>query len=168
MVRYLGPFQTVCDDWNYWWTYLSEHISEATAFGFAQRALLMQSNPAQSNNVSDQGATAPVDGGSFDSPQGGNEYLHGPRSTARPSTTRATPTARPASAAIRRSSTTTTRRAATSTPMPHTPGDQGPTFAGRAHVPAGETFTRAPQTGPVTPPRPGEQLMRKRRNAKAD
>ena len=40
MVRYLGPYQTVCDDWNYWWTYLSEHISEQTAFGFAQRALL--------------------------------------------------------------------------------------------------------------------------------
>ena len=34
---------------------------------------------------------------------------------------------------------------------PHTPGDQGPTFAGRAHVPAGETFTRNPQTGPQLP-----------------
>jgi hypothetical protein len=31
---------------------------------------------------------------------------------------------------------------------PHTPGDQGPTFKGRTHVPAGETFTRNPQTGP--------------------
>ena len=30
----------------------------------------------------------------------------------------------------------------------HTPGDQGPTFRGRAHVPAGETFSRNPQTGP--------------------
>ena len=31
---------------------------------------------------------------------------------------------------------------------PHTPGDQGPTFKGRTHVPAGETFSRNPQTGP--------------------
>ncbi len=31
---------------------------------------------------------------------------------------------------------------------PHTPGDQGPTYKGRAHVPAGETFTRNPTTGP--------------------
>ena len=31
---------------------------------------------------------------------------------------------------------------------PHTPGDQGPTFHGRTHVPAGETFSRNPQTGP--------------------
>ena len=33
----------------------------------------------------------------------------------------------------------------------HTPGDQGPTFTGRARVPAGETFVRSPQTGPQTP-----------------
>ena len=38
---------------------------------------------------------------------------------------------------------------------PHTPGNQGPTFAGRAHVPAGETFTRAPSTGPQLPSIPG-------------
>jgi hypothetical protein len=30
----------------------------------------------------------------------------------------------------------------------HTPGNQGPTYAGRARVPAGETFSRNPQTGP--------------------
>src|SRR6201995_4008117 len=77
VVRYLGPYQTVCDDWNYWWTYLSEHISEQTAFGFAQRALLNQANGAQKNNVGSQGATAPVNGGGSDSPlTGGNAYLH--------------------------------------------------------------------------------------------
>ena len=38
---------------------------------------------------------------------------------------------------------------------PHTPGDQGPTFAGRAHVPAGETFTRTPANRAVTPSVPG-------------
>ncbi len=63
MVKYLGPYQTVCDYWNYWWTFLSEHLSEATSFGFAQRALLNQTNPQQANNVGSQGATAPVDGG---------------------------------------------------------------------------------------------------------
>jgi virulence factor Mce-like protein len=45
MVKYLGPYVTVCDDWNYFWTYLSEHISEATRFGFAQRVLLNMGNP---------------------------------------------------------------------------------------------------------------------------
>jgi ABC-type transporter Mla subunit MlaD len=154
MVRYLGPFQTVCDDWNYWWTYLSEHISEATSFGFAQRVLLMQSNSAQSNNVSDQGATAPVNGGSFDSPQGGNEYFHG----------------QTYSAAVDSQGNADCETGQRGYPKKlngldpqgrdlatdnHTPGDQGPTWAGRTHVPAGETFTRAPQTGPVTPQVPG-------------
>ena len=32
----------------------------------------------------------------------------------------------------------------------HVPGDQGTTFTGAAHVPAGETFSRNPQTGPQT------------------
>ena len=31
---------------------------------------------------------------------------------------------------------------------PHNPGDQGTTWNGRTHVPTGETFTRAPITGP--------------------
>jgi TPR repeat protein len=31
---------------------------------------------------------------------------------------------------------------------PHTPGGQGPTYKGRTHVPAGETFSRNPTTGP--------------------
>jgi phospholipid/cholesterol/gamma-HCH transport system substrate-binding protein len=154
MVRYLGPFQTVCDDWNYWWTYLSEHLSEATAFGFAQRAMLMTTNTTQSNNVGSQGATAPADGGSFDSPQGGNEYLHG----------------EVYGAAIDNQGNADCETGQRGYPLKlnyydpqgrnldsdaHTPGDQGPTFAGRAHVPAGETFTRTPQTGVVTPPVPG-------------
>ena len=37
----------------------------------------------------------------------------------------------------------------------HTPGDQGPTYTGRTHVPTGETFSRAPTTGPQLPNTPG-------------
>ena len=147
MIRYLGPYQTVCDDWNYFWTYLSEHVSEETSFGFAQRVLLNQANSGQPNNVGQAGATAPVDGGGSDSLLGGNEYLH----------------AQPYGAAIDNQGNADCetgqrgyvkklnyldpegRDLATDA---HTPGDQGPTFAGRAHVPAGETFSRSPTTGP--------------------
>jgi virulence factor Mce-like protein len=148
MVRYLGPFQTVCDGWNYWWTYLSEHISEQTAFGFAQRVLLNQANGAQSNNVGSQGATAPVNGGGFDSPtSGGNAFLHSQNY----------------GAAIDNQGNADCETGQRGYPKklnafdpqgrnlaldPHTPGDQGPTFKGRTHVPAGETFSRNPQTGP--------------------
>ena len=154
MVRYLGPYQTVCDDWNYWWTYLSEHISEQTAFGFAQRALLNQANAAQPNNVGSQGATAPVNGGGFDSPTtGGNAFLH----------------AQPYGAAIDNQGNADCETGQRGYPKklnsfdpqgrnlavdPHTPGDQGPTFHGRTRVPAGETFSRNPQTGPQLPANP--------------
>jgi virulence factor Mce-like protein len=153
MVRYLGPYQTVCDDWNYWWTYLSEHLSEETTFGFAQRALLNQTNPLQPNNVGTQGATAPVNGGGFDSPLGGNEYLH----------------AQPYGAAIDNQGNADCETGQRGYPKHlnyfdpqhrdlasdiHTPGDQGPTFAGRPRVPAGETYSRNPQTGPQTLPNP--------------
>jgi virulence factor Mce-like protein len=147
MVRYLGPFQTVCDDWNYWWTYLSEHISEKTAFGFSQRVLLNSANGSQPNSVTQQGATQPVNGGGTDSPLGGNQFLH----------------AQPYGAAIDNQGNADCETGQRGWPKklnafdpknrnlavdPHTPGSQGPTFNGRARVPAGETFSRNPQTGP--------------------
>ena len=45
MLRYLGPYQTVCDYWNYWWTFLSEHISQPTTYGFSQRAHAQPRDP---------------------------------------------------------------------------------------------------------------------------
>lgn len=148
MIRYLGPYQTVCDDWNYFWTFLSEHVSEATDFGYAQRALLNTANSTQNNNVGQQGAVAPVNGGGSDSlTSGGNEFLH----------------AQPYGAAVDNQGNADCetgqrgyvkklnhldpqgRDLATDA---HTPGDQGPTFMGRARVPAGETFSRSPTTGP--------------------
>jgi virulence factor Mce-like protein len=153
MLRYLGPYVTVCNDWNYWWTYLSEHLSERTSFGLAQRALLNQVNGSQPNNVGSQGATAPVNGGGSDSPLGGNEFFH----------------AQPYGAAIDTQGNADCETGQRGYPKKlnyfdpkarnlatdvHTPGDQGPTFTGRARVPAGETFSRNPQTGPQLVPNP--------------
>jgi ABC-type transporter Mla subunit MlaD len=154
MVKYLGPYQTVCNDWNYWWTYLSEHLSEQTSFGFAQRALLNVANPFQPNSVGQQGAIAPVNGGGSDSLLfGGNEFLH----------------AQPYGAAIDNQGNADCETGQRGYPKKlnyfdpqhrdlatdvHTPGNQGPTFTGRARVPAGETFTRNPVTGPQLAPNP--------------
>jgi virulence factor Mce-like protein len=154
MVKYLGPYQTVCDGWNYWWTYIADHFSEATDFGFAERTLLNQSNAAQPNNVSDQGANAPVNGGGFDSPSGGNQYAHGP--------TYGAAVDNQGNADCETGQRGYVKQLNDLDPQhrnfdddPHTPGDQGPTFAGRAHVPTGETFSRAPTTGPQLPNIPG-------------
>jgi hypothetical protein len=144
----------VCDDWNYWWTYLSEHISEQTAFGFAQRALLNSANSAQPNNIGQQGASAPANGGVPDSPLAAAEFLHSQQY----------------GAAVDNQGNADCETGQRGYPKklnafdpqhrnlaidPHTPGDQGPTFHGLTHVPAGETFTRKPQTGPQLQYDPG-------------
>ena len=154
MVRYLGPYQTVCDDWNYWWTYLADHLSQPTKFGFAQRALLNLAEPS-GGGVGQQGATTPVNGTSgSDSPPltvfGGQQFLH----------------AQSYGAAIDDQGNADCETGQRGYPKrlnafdpehrnlavdPHTPGDQGPTFHGRSRVPAGETFSRNPQTGPQLP-----------------
>ncbi len=72
MLKYLGPYQTVCDDWNYWWTYLADTVSEATTFGTAQRALLNFADATQQDNVGSIGAAQPANGQG-----GGPEFLHG-------------------------------------------------------------------------------------------
>jgi virulence factor Mce-like protein len=149
MIRYLGPYVTVCNYWNYWWTYLSEHISEATTFGFAQRALLNQTNPLQQNNIGTQGATAPVNGGIVDSPLGGNEFAHGAAYGAAIDTQ--------GNADCENGQRGYAKKLNHFDPQgrnlvtdQHTPGNQGPTFSGLSHVPPGETFSRNPQIGPQT------------------
>jgi hypothetical protein len=142
MIRYLGPFQTVCNYWNYWWTFLGEHISEQTQYGFAQRVLLNFADGTQPNNIGQQGAVEPANG-----QNGGPEFLHGPTY----------------GAAIDNLGNADCETGQRGYPKKlnyfdpqgrnlvsdaHSPGDQGPTYAGRARVPAHETFTRNPSTGP--------------------
>jgi virulence factor Mce-like protein len=169
MIRYLGPYVTVCNDWNYWWTYLGEHFSEQTNLGFAQRALLNTTNAAasgtptvsptpkpngQPNSVGSVPSWSPVNGGGSDlSPLGGNEFLH----------------SQAYGAAIDNQGNADCETGQRGYPKklnhgdpqgrnlatdPHTPGNQGPTWTGRARVPAGQTFSRNPQTGPqlISPP----------------
>jgi virulence factor Mce-like protein len=60
-LRFLGPFVTVCNYWNIWWTFVSEHLSAPTPQGTAQRALLDLST-LQNNTYSVAGAVAPANG----------------------------------------------------------------------------------------------------------
>jgi ABC-type transporter Mla subunit MlaD len=95
-------------------------------------------------------ATAPVNGGGVDSPLGGNEFLHN----------------QVYGAAVDNRSNADCENGQRGYPSKlnpfdpqgrkfvidqHSPGDQGATFHGLARVPAGETFSRNPQTGPQTP-----------------
>ncbi len=75
-IRYLGPYVTVCNEWNYFWVELADLVSEQTNFGMAQRALIQFANQ-QTNSVGNQGSAQPANGQGV--PPGPDaEYLHGP------------------------------------------------------------------------------------------
>ncbi len=171
MVRYLGPYQTVCDYWNYFWTYLSDTFSEQTSFGFSQRALINTAN----SGAAQQPRAAGRDGAGqrrrqrlADSAAATSSSTASP--TAPRSRRRARRTVRPVSAGSPRSSTPTTRRAATSAPTSTPRGTRARPSPGAPACPPGETFSRAPHHRPAGPERPGEQLMRRtqERTAQAD
>ena len=150
MVKYLGPYQTVCDDWNYWWTYIADHFSEATAFGFAQRALLMQNNSLQNNSLSNQGANAPMNGGAFDSPQGGNGFAHGQVYGAAVDSQGNADCETGQRGYLKQENHLDPQNRQFASD-PHNPGNQGTTWNGLAKVPTGETFSRGAETGPNLP-----------------
>ena len=150
MIRYLGPYQTVCNDWNYFWTYLSEHVLRADQLRLrparadqqrqlapAQQCRTGRARPPRSTAAAPTRCRAAATHSRTVSP------------TAPPSLPPALPTARPASAAIPKKLNHFDPQGRNLGTDIHTPGNQGPTFAGRAKVPAGETFSRAPTTGPL-------------------
>jgi virulence factor Mce-like protein len=153
IVRYLGPYQTVCNYWNYTWTDLADTVSEPVTNGTAQRGMLMTADPAQPSSPGSYPASKPVNGmnplGDND-PLGGNVYFHSPTY----------------GAAVDNSGNADCEAGQRGYPQQlnyfdpqrrqfdtdqHTPGNQGTTFTGSAKVPVGETFSRTPQIGPQTP-----------------
>jgi hypothetical protein len=142
-LRFFGPFVTVCNNWNYFFTYLGEHFDEPDISGSAQRALL-NTTGRQDNSLGSMGARQPANGESVK--EGNAQYLQG----------------QPYFHAVRPDGTADcesgqrgfiNRAAKYFEPEyriaidPHTPGAQGPTFRGRPSVPAGQTFAPEPETG---------------------
>jgi virulence factor Mce-like protein len=160
MIRYLGPYETVCNQWNYFWEEIQDLVSEQTTFGMAQRALI-QFNNHQASNAGVQGATYPANGYQPGDPPdqgypGDAEFAH----------------AQAYAGAVDSNGNADCEVGQRGYPDKlnaldpkdrnlvvdaHTPGDQGTTWGGLAHVPAGETFSRNPQNGPQLPNIPGNQ-----------
>ena len=61
LVEYIAPYQTVCNYWTYYWTSISEHVSEPVRGGTIQRVLLRSDNRQQDNRLSDSTGEKPVD-----------------------------------------------------------------------------------------------------------
>ena len=41
LARWVAPFQTVCNYWNYWFTWLPEHLTERDSIGYTQRVSII-------------------------------------------------------------------------------------------------------------------------------
>jgi virulence factor Mce-like protein len=144
-IRFYGPYVTVCNDWNYFWTYLAEHFSEPDTTGSAQRALVNFAGP-QKNSIGSMGASEPANGeDAAGTPQYAQDQPYGAA---------VAPDGRADCEAGQRGFV---ERQARFFPKqykiardPRSPGLQGPTFTGRERVPKGQTFSAEPETGPYS------------------
>ncbi|MEA2171423.1 MAG: phospholipid/cholesterol/gamma-HCH transport system substrate-binding protein [Solirubrobacteraceae bacterium] len=133
LTRFLGPYVTVCNYWNYSWTYLSDHISDRDQTGEIERIRAKMSSGDQMP-LGSYGQGEPVPtlhaqayGAAIDA-NGNADCETGQRGFPN-HLARGFPAGFPLVA------------------DPQTPGDQGPTFTGRARVPAGETFSATAEGG---------------------
>ena len=142
-LRFYGPYVTVCNSFNYFFTYLAEHFSEPDTTGSAQRALANVTG-RQEDSLGSMGADEPANGEGVieGTPQYAQDQPYGAAIA---------PDGRADCEAGQRGYV---ERQARFFPEkykiardPRSPGLQGPTFTGRPRVPKGQTFTAEPETG---------------------
>jgi phospholipid/cholesterol/gamma-HCH transport system substrate-binding protein len=158
LLRYLGPYETVCNQFNYFWEEIQDLVSEQTSFGMAQRALL-QFNNHQASNAGVQGGTYPANGYQPNDPPdsgypGDAEYAHGPAYAAAIDN-QGNADCEVGQRGYQAMQNTLDPKHRSLVSDAHTPGDQGTTWSGLSRVPPGETFSRNPQIGPQLPYIPG-------------
>ena len=75
-LRFLGPYVTVCNYWNIFWTFAAEHLSTPDPTGSSQR-VLFNSGDDQNDELTSMGANEFVTGKKLRNPRGIRQYLHG-------------------------------------------------------------------------------------------
>jgi len=154
MIRYLGPYVTVCNQFNYFWDEIQDLVSEQTSFGMAQRALI-QFNNHQASNAGVQGSAYPANGYQPGDPPdtgypGNAEYAHGPAYAAAVNN-QGTADCEVGQRGYQVQQNQADPRNRSIVSDAHTPGVQGTTWTGLSRVPPGETFSRNPTVGPQLP-----------------
>jgi len=144
-LRYVGPFITVCNYWNSWWTFLGDHLSHEDETGTVQR-ILVKTAPDQKNGLNTFGASE------FANAEGVNPLtrdMGDPVELKNNQYGRAVDERGEADCEIGQEGYI--RRLAAGAPPgfnvsldSRIPGNQGPTFAGRPRVPPGQTFSAEP------------------------
>jgi len=75
-LRFLGPYVTVCNYWNIFWTFVAEHFSSPDPTGSTQRVLLNSGDRNQRDRVSGELGANEFSTGQGASPGEVREYLH--------------------------------------------------------------------------------------------
>ena len=157
ITRFVGPYITVCNYFNYAFTNVGEHVTEPDPTGTSQRTLLNQAprprNPTDPS-LGSIGARRPVN----DEPvvSGDSPNLHINLYTAAIDNAGNADCESGQRGYIQRAATYAPATDSTGKPLnvvldPHIPGNQGPTFTGKPRVPDGQTFSRYPESGPRFP-----------------
>ena len=144
-LKFLGPFQTVCNYWNYWWTFLGEHLSAESGQGLSQRSESKSAAP-QTNNPGSMGAYEPANGLGYNEAmarRGSNYHLHSTPYNHAITDTGEADCENGQRGYLRRWTSAPQPEFLIQT-RPDIPGVQGPTYAGRKRVPKGQTFSREP------------------------
>lgn len=146
-LQWAGPHVTVCNYFNYWWTFLADHISDEDATGTVQRVQVKMAPLEQEHSMASFGAQEPANGGHIDPVQhalfGDAAALHdqGPGAAVDAN----------GNADCESGQRGYPERLASGFPSKYdiavdarTPGNQGPTYTGRPRVPAGQSFSSEP------------------------
>lgn len=151
-LRFIGPYVTVCNYFNYAWTNAGEHLSEPDPTGKSQRTLLNQAprtRDPRDPSIGSLGAREPVNGEPVTS--GSAMNLHTNVYSAAINADGTADCESGQRGYLERINRFGDKKYKTVID-PHIPGSQGTTFTGRLRVPEGQTFTRAPQSGPQAIP----------------
>ncbi len=138
LTRFLGPYVTVCNYWNYQWTLLADHITDRDQTGGVQRIRVKENNGG-AQPLGSFGAAYPIEGlhaqayGAAVDAAGNADCEGGQRGFPAFNADGLDP-------------------ATGLVGDPETPGLQGTTFTGRPRVPKGETFSTVPEPLPGIDP----------------
>ncbi len=152
LIRFVGPYVTVCNYFNYSWSNIGEHLTEPDPTGGSQRTLLNQASRPQdprAPSIGSSGARQPSNGEPTVS--GAPMNLHTNVYTAAVDHQGNADCESGQRGYMEKLTTYNQDPNLKIVTDPHIPGNSGPTLTGRPRIPDGQTFTRLPESGPRMP-----------------
>ena len=152
LIRFVGPYVTVCNYFNYSWSNVGEHLTEPDPTGGSQRTLLNQASRTEdprSPSMGSIGAKTPSNGEPTIS--GARMNLHANVYTAAIDHQGNADCESGQRGYMEKLTTYNTDPKLKIVTDPHLPGNTGTTLTGRPRIPEGQTFTRLPESGPKMP-----------------